>query len=79
MIMSLNILMYYMVLNRVDHLSPTLFNLVINNLASQIKELHCGIKIGIEQVIILLYADDIVLLSDSEKGLQSMLTYLICI
>ena len=59
-----------------DNLSPTLFNLFINNLASQIKELHCGIKIGIEQVSILLYADDIVLLSDSEKGLQSMLTYL---
>ena len=39
-------------------------------------ELHCGIKIGIEQVSILLYADDIVLLSDSENGLQSMLTYL---
>ena len=50
-----------------DNLSPTLFNLFINNLASHIKELHCGIKIGIEQVIILLYADDIVLLSDSEK------------
>ena len=40
-----------------DNLSPTLFNLCINNLASQIKELHCGIKIGIEQVSILLYAD----------------------
>ena len=40
------------------------------------KELHCGIKIGIEQVSILLYADDIVLLSNSEIGFQSMLTYL---
>ena len=48
----------------------------INNLASQIKELHCGIKIGTEQVSILLYADDIVLLSGFEKGMQSMLTYL---
>ena len=37
--------MYYMVLSRgggVDNISPTLFNLFINNLASQIKELHCG-------------------------------------
>ena len=59
-----------------DNLSPSLFNLFINNLASQIKELHCGNKIGIEHVSILLYADDIVLLSDSEKGLQSMPTYL---
>ena len=56
--------------------SSTLFNLFINNLASQIKELNCGIQIGIEQVSILLYADDIVILSYSEKGLQSMLTYL---
>ena len=59
-----------------DNLTPTLFNLLINNLASQIKELHCGIKIGIKQVSILLYTNDIVLLSDSEKGLQGMLTYL---
>ena len=59
-----------------DNLYPTLFNLFINNLVSQIKELHCGIKICIEQVSILLYADDIVLLLDSEKGLQSMLIYL---
>ena len=50
-----------------DNLSPTPFNLFINNIASQIKESHCGIKIGIEQVSILLYEDDIVLLSDSEK------------
>ena len=75
MIISLNILMYYGV-KQGDNLSPTLFNLFINNLSSQIKELHCSIKVGIEQVSILLYADDIVLLSDSEKGLQSMLTYL---
>ena len=34
-----------------DNLSPTLFNLFINNLDSQIKELHCGIKVGIEQHI----------------------------
>ena len=38
------------------------------------KELHCGIKIGIEHVSIILYADNIVFLSDSEKGLQSMLS-----
>ena len=59
-----------------DNLTPSLLNLFINNLASQIKELHCGIKIGIGQVSILLYTDDIVLQSDSEKGLQGMLTYL---
>ena len=33
-----------------------------------IKELHCGIKIGIEQVSILLSTDVIILLSNSENG-----------
>ena len=68
--MNDNITEYFDVLHGVkqdDNLSHTLFNLFINNLDSQIKGLHCGIKIGIEQVSILLYADDIVLLSDSEK------------
>ena len=72
MIISLNITVG---VNQGDNISPTLFNLFINKLANQIKELHCGI-IGIEQVSILLYADDIVLLSDYEKGFQRMLTCL---
>ena len=62
MIISLNICMYHNGVKQGADLSPTLFNLFINNLASQIKELHSGIKIGIEQVSILLYADNIVLL-----------------
>ena len=61
-----------------DNLSPTLFSLFINDLAIKLKELHCGIKIANDNVSILLYADDIVLLSDSEDKLQIMLKHLNC-
>ena len=46
-----------------DTLSPTLFNLFVNDLATEIKTLECGVKIGNKSVSILLYADDIVLIS----------------
>ena len=59
-------------------MSPTLFSLFINDLAIKLKELHCGIKIANDNVSILLYADDIVLLSDSEDKLQIMLKHLNC-
>ena len=54
-------------------LSPTLFNIYINDLAIQIKNLNKGVKVGNDQVSILLYADDLVLLSDSARNLQSQL------
>ena len=56
-----------------DTLSPTLFNLFVNTLAAEIKELNCGIKIGDTTVSILLYADDIVLIAETETSLQKML------
>ncbi len=59
-----------------DNLSPTLFSLFINDLAIHIKELHCGVRVGNDNVSILLYADDIILLSECERQLQTMLTYL---
>ena len=60
-----------------DALSPTLFSLFLNDLAIGIKGLNCGIPLSVEDVVsILLYADDIVLLSDSEEGLQQQLDYL---
>ena len=66
--------MSHVALNNSDNLSPTLFCLFINDLAIKMKELHCGInKTGIDNVSILLYADDIVLLSDSEHNLQQCL------
>ena len=49
-----------------DALSPTLFAVYINDLANQIKPLNCGVTCGSEQVSILLYADDIILLAETE-------------
>ncbi len=39
-------------------------------LSREINDLNLGVKIGNKKVSILLYADDIVLLSDTENGLQ---------
>lgn len=57
-------------------LSPLLFNVFINNLTSAINTLGCGIQCGNIVVSMLMYADDIVMLSDTEFKLQSMLNCL---
>ena len=59
-----------------DALSPTLFALYINDLAQEIKECSNDIKIGDEHCNILMYADDLALISDSESNLQNMLNVL---
>ena len=60
-----------------DNLAPTLFAMYINSLAKVIKEENCGIDIGNNiKISILLYADDIVLLSDTPEGLQRELDVL---
>ena len=56
--------------------SPVLFNLYINDLALYLKSLGKGIKCDGDKVCILLYADDIVLLADTEQDLQFMLNAL---
>ena len=57
-----------------DIISPTLFAIYINDLAEELKGSGIGIEIGEELVLsCLLYADDIVLLADSETDLQSLL------
>ena len=53
-------------------LSPLLFSMYINDLASDLEQLNMGIRIGGQQVAIMMYADDIVLLSSSPEGLQHM-------
>ena len=52
-----------------DNLSPTLFGYLINSLASHIKSLGRGIKLGNDVISILLYADDMVLIADNETDL----------
>jgi len=56
-----------------DSMSTTLFALYINDLAKNINELDKGVKINDMNIGILLYADDIVLIADNEKDLQTML------
>ena len=56
-----------------DTLSPTLFNIFINDLATNIKNLNLGIKMGDINLSILLYADDIAIIAENEKDLQTML------
>ena len=57
-------------------LSPLLFNLYINDLVLKIKSSCNGITIGDENVCLLMYADDLVLLARNERDLQSMLDVL---
>ena len=64
-----------------DCLSPTLFAIFINDLALEIKESLHGLKIEIgedmsELVNILLYEDDIVLLTNNELDMQNLLSVL---
>ncbi len=56
-----------------DILSTTLFSVLINDLASEIKSMNIGINNDDIQVAILLYVDDIILLPDNEVDLQKML------
>lgn len=57
-------------------ISPTLFNVYINSLVSQIKESRIGVDIDGDIIAILLYADDIVLIAESKEDLQRLLNIL---
>ncbi len=56
-----------------DTLSPTMCNIYINDIVDEVKQLNSGVDIDGINISILLYADDIVLISDSEIGLQRLL------
>ncbi len=49
------------------------FGIFINDIVREINDLNLGLKIGNKKVSILQYADDIVLLSEPDNGLQAML------
>ncbi len=56
-----------------DSLSPTLFSIFLNDLATEIKEMSCGVKFGDCNIGILLYADDVALISENEHNMQNMI------
>ena len=60
-----------------DILSPTLFNFYINDLANEIKRSNLGIDNEYFDISILMYADDIALVSDLERNMQGMLDIVI--
>ena len=59
------------------NLSPTLFNIYINELATKLQQSSApGVILDDEEIKLLLYADDLVLLSPSLQGLQESLNLL---
>ena len=63
-----------------DAMSPTLFNIFINDLVYKINNINCGIAIpngnNKSEISVLLYADDLILIAPSESKLQTMLNLL---
>lgn len=56
-----------------DNLSPTLFSIFINDLATEVKEPNKIVQMNNEKICLLLYADDIVLLTENEHDMQHVL------
>ena len=57
-------------------LSPTLFNIFMNDLPKHLKAAFGGIQFGDINICCLLYADDLVLLADSVQNVQTLLQHL---
>ena len=67
----------YLGVRQGECLSPFLFSLYLNDLESEFaKNGFEGVDIGVLKLFLLLYADDIVIFSESEKGLQTGLDIL---
>ena len=54
-------------------LSPILFDLFVNDLPASIEATNEGVQFGDSTISSLLYADDIVMIADSERALQTLL------
>ena len=59
-----------------DNLSPSFFSCFINPLLMEIDKCESGIKYSDFKISSLTYADDIILLSDGETGLQKQISML---
>jgi hypothetical protein len=58
------------------NLSPTLFNIFVNDIPNLFNSSCEPVKLGNIDLSCLLYADDLVILSESKSGLQNCLTKL---
>ena len=56
-----------------DSLSPTLFNLVMDEIIKEVKTAGRGYRMGNKEIKICCYADDVVLISEDEDNLQRLL------
>ena len=63
----------YVGIRQGDRLSSTLFSIYINDLAKVLKEKHKRVKFGDHNCCVLLYADDIALLSETSGEMQAMI------
>ncbi len=56
------------------NISPTLFNIYLNDLCKALNPSNCDpVQLGNKNINLLMYADDIILLSQSKEGLQNSL------
>ena len=53
-----------------DRLSPFLYAMYINDIEHSLSQCNTGIMFGCFKIVTLLYADDVILLSESAEGLQ---------
>ena len=56
-----------------DITSPTIFSLYINELINELNSLNLEVPIDEENICVLLYAEDIVIFSDTEANLKTLL------
>ena len=59
-----------------DTLSPTLFNIFLNNFATDIENLHCGRETDKFSLSVLCYVDDVVIITENEENMQIVLDYI---
>ena len=52
-----------------DNLSPTIFSIYLYDFAIELKDLNLGITLGDMYIFILMYADNIGLVSENEQNL----------
>ena len=57
-----------------NNISPMIFSIYLNGLLQELSKSEGGVKLSENEVVsVLAYVDDIVLLSETESGLQKLL------